>query len=146
VCFGVLPGRVLGMVGCMQMVSMGSVRVMGGLFMVARFMVLRRFGVVMGRLRMVMGSLGVVLRCFLRHGDFLHACRLFSAARSHESSVSRTTAGVTAVSIHREYPGQGRQSIFAPFFNSPRSPKLHPFPAPVRISLTSQPLPRNPLL
>jgi hypothetical protein len=57
--FGVFVG--------MGVMSMRYVRVMSRLFVVAGFVMLRGLVMVVGSLRMVMGSLLVMMRCFLGH-------------------------------------------------------------------------------
>lgn len=51
----------------MGVMSMRDVRVMSRLFVVAGFVMLRGLVMVVGSLRMVMGSLLVMMRCFLGH-------------------------------------------------------------------------------
>lgn len=60
-----IPGRVLNMLGGVQLMPVREVSVMRGLLMVARIMVLRGFGVVMRGHAVMMGRLAVFVRCLL---------------------------------------------------------------------------------
>ena len=66
--FRVSLPRLFGMVSGMNGVAAGRVSVMGCFFVHPALMVLRRFGVMPGGIRMMFRSFFVVLRCFLRHG------------------------------------------------------------------------------
>jgi hypothetical protein len=63
--FQVVPGRMLTMLGRVQMMRMRYVRMVGGLLVVSGLVRLSGFGVVMGGLRVVMGRLMVVVDCLL---------------------------------------------------------------------------------
>jgi hypothetical protein len=65
VCFRVLARGVLRMTAGMQLMSVGKVRVMRGLLVIAGFVVLRSFSVVVGSLGVVMSGLAVVACSFL---------------------------------------------------------------------------------
>jgi hypothetical protein len=65
-----MPGRMLRVLGRVQMMCVRHVRVMRGFRVVSLLVRLRRFGVVMGGLRVVVRRLAVVLRCLLRHCGF----------------------------------------------------------------------------
>ena len=51
----------------MRLMSLGYMRVAGCCFVISVFMMLGSFSVVIGRKVMVLGSLGVMMRRFLRH-------------------------------------------------------------------------------
>jgi len=61
-------GRV---VGGVSVVSLRYVCMMGSRFVVAVLMMLGSFPVVVGGMLMMLGSLAMMVRCFLRHGVFL---------------------------------------------------------------------------
>jgi hypothetical protein len=63
--FQVVPGRMLRMLGRVQMVCVRHVRVVRGLCVVSAFVRLRGFGVVMGGLSVVVRRLIVMVRCLL---------------------------------------------------------------------------------
>ena len=63
--FSVLLGRMLRVIGGMETVGMRHVCVVSGLFMVASRVVPGGLSVMMCSLAVVMGRLGVMMRCFL---------------------------------------------------------------------------------
>lgn len=63
--FRVVPGRVLRVLGRVQMMRVRHVRVVRGLLVVSAFMRLRSFRVVMGGLRVVVRRLLMMLDCVL---------------------------------------------------------------------------------
>jgi hypothetical protein len=80
-CPGVLPIPLLVSVGLdvmlgsfacvmrrMRLMSLGYMRVVGSCFVISVFMMLGSFSMVIGRKLMVLGSLRVMMRRFLRHG------------------------------------------------------------------------------
>ena len=67
--FGVMPG----VVG----VPARGVRMMGRLFVLAAFVMLRCLGVVACCMRMMFGRLFMMLSCFLGHSLFLHVARRY---------------------------------------------------------------------
>jgi hypothetical protein len=71
VCSHVLLGRLGAVVAGVVSVSMGQMGVVRGLLVMAGSMVLGSFPVVFGRLLMMLGRLGVVIRRLLRHRDVL---------------------------------------------------------------------------
>ncbi|MGB6688100.1 MAG: hypothetical protein WBE76_09695 [Terracidiphilus sp.] len=73
----VVLGRMLGVLGGVQMMAMRRVRVVGGLFVVASDMMLRGFLVVARSVLVVLRCLLVVIGCFLRHGESPFACSDF---------------------------------------------------------------------
>jgi hypothetical protein len=75
VCFDVVLSGFGCVVGRMGMVSLGDMRVMGSRFVIAILMVLSSFSVVVSGVLVVLGSLAVMMRCFLRHGVFLSLAR-----------------------------------------------------------------------
>lgn len=64
-------GRLGAVVGGVVGMSVGQMRVVRGLLVVAGGMVLRRFPVVLGRVLVMLRCLGVVLGRFFRHGEAL---------------------------------------------------------------------------
>lgn len=60
-----LANGMLAVVGCMQVMRVGEMRVMCGLLVVAFTVVARRLAMVVCCLRMVVGRLPVVMRCVL---------------------------------------------------------------------------------
>jgi hypothetical protein len=54
----------------LQMMTVRRVRVTCSLLVVAGLMVLGGLAMVVGRIVMVLGGLGVMMRCILRHGKF----------------------------------------------------------------------------
>jgi hypothetical protein len=70
----------------MGVVSVGYMRVMGGRFVIAILMVFSSFSVVVGGLLVMLGSLAMMMRCFLRHDVFL------SLARGSEKQTSACRA------------------------------------------------------
>jgi hypothetical protein len=73
-------------VGRMGVVSLGYMRVVGGRFVIAILMVLSSFSVVVGGVLVMLGSLAMMMRCFLRHNVFL------SLARGSEEQTSACRA------------------------------------------------------
>jgi hypothetical protein len=73
--FDVMLGGFCGVVGRMGVVSVGYMRVVGGRFVIAILMVLSSFSVVVGGVLVMLGSLAVMMRCFLRHDVFLSLAR-----------------------------------------------------------------------
>jgi hypothetical protein len=71
VCSHVFLGRLAAVVASVVPVSVGQLRVVRGLLVVAGSMMLRSFPVVFGRMLVMLGRLGVVIRRLLRHGDVL---------------------------------------------------------------------------
>lgn len=65
VCFDVMLGRVLGVLGCMDMVSVGQVRVMGSRFVVAFQMMFGGFVMVARSEFMMLCRLCVMMGCFV---------------------------------------------------------------------------------
>jgi hypothetical protein len=55
----------------MSVMALGYLGVVRRLFMIAGFVMLGSFPVVIGRVLMMVGGFGVVMCSFLRHGDFL---------------------------------------------------------------------------
>jgi len=68
VCLGVGLGGFRSMVGGMEMVPVGYMRMVRRLLMVAGFMVLGGFLVVTGRVLVMLSGFDMVLRSFFRHG------------------------------------------------------------------------------
>ncbi|MFP5227079.1 MAG: hypothetical protein ACLGXA_05575 [Acidobacteriota bacterium] len=60
-----MPGRVFGVLGRMNVVSMGQVSVVSGLLMVARIVMLRRFSMVVGGHPVMMSRRTMLVRCLL---------------------------------------------------------------------------------
>jgi len=69
--FNVMLCRLGGVVRRVGMVALGDVGMVRRELVVSLFMMLGRFAVVIGGHLMVLGGLGVMMRCFLRHGEFL---------------------------------------------------------------------------
>ena len=63
--FRVVPRGVLGVFGRVQMVCVRQVGVVRSRLVIAGFVMLRCFGVVVSSLRVMVGCLGVMLRCLL---------------------------------------------------------------------------------
>jgi branched-subunit amino acid permease len=63
--FNVVLGCVLGMLGSMNVVAMREVGVVGGLFVVASFVMLGSFGVMVCGVLVVLRCLRVMMGCFL---------------------------------------------------------------------------------
>jgi hypothetical protein len=63
--FGVVPGRMLRVIGRMQVMGVCHVCVMGGLLVVSAFVRFRGFAVVVGGLRVVMRRLIVMVHSLL---------------------------------------------------------------------------------
>ena len=61
-------GSFAGVMRRMRLVSLGYMRVVGSCFVISVFMMLGSFSMVVGRKLMMFGSLGVMMRRFLRHG------------------------------------------------------------------------------
>ena len=70
--FDVMFGRLLGVLGGLNRVSMGDVGVVGGCFMVAFGVVLGGFAVVARSVLVMFRCLGMMLSCFLRHNESFH--------------------------------------------------------------------------
>jgi hypothetical protein len=68
--FDVSLGGLGAMMHGMMSVAMSGVGVMGRLLVMAIFMMLGRFMMVLGGVLVMLGRLGVMLRCFLRHCRF----------------------------------------------------------------------------
>lgn len=62
---GVLPGCVFPVLFGMGVVGVGNMSVMGRFLMIAGFVMLCSLSMVVSSLRVVMGSLLVMMRCFL---------------------------------------------------------------------------------
>ena len=71
----VVLGSFGGVVGRVSVVSLGYMSVVGGGFMIARFMMFGSFFVVGGGMLMMLGCLGMMMGCFLRHDVFLSLAR-----------------------------------------------------------------------
>lgn len=71
----VMFGSFAGMVRGMRLVSLGNMRVVGCGFVISVFVMPGSFSMVVGRKLMMLGSLGVMMRCFLRHGVSFRAER-----------------------------------------------------------------------
>jgi hypothetical protein len=69
--FEVMLGGFSRVVGGVSVVSLRYVCMMGSRFVVAVLMMLGSFPVVVGGMLMMLGSLTMMVRCFLRHGAFL---------------------------------------------------------------------------
>ena len=95
--FDVVLGSFRGMVGRVSVVSMGYMSVVGGGFMFARFMMFGSFFVVVGGMLMMLGCLGMMMRCFLRHDVFLSLARVRNANFGLPSIVERNDCGSIAV-------------------------------------------------
>jgi hypothetical protein len=67
---GVMFRGFFGVMRRLQMMAVRRVRVMCGLLVVAGLVVLGGLAMVVGRIVMVLGGLGVMMRCILRHGKF----------------------------------------------------------------------------
>ena len=76
--FDVVFGRVLGVIGCMDVVPMREVRVVRRGFMVSVLMMLCGFAVVACGVLVVLRRVGVVLGCFVRHGSSFSGNQLAS--------------------------------------------------------------------
>ncbi|MGA8528503.1 MAG: hypothetical protein WB622_02245 [Acidobacteriaceae bacterium] len=61
--FDVVPRCLVGVLGGVRLVSVGKVGVMGGCLMIAGFVVLRGFGVMVGGHSVMVGGLMVMMRC-----------------------------------------------------------------------------------
>jgi hypothetical protein len=71
VSFRVVLGGFGSMVRRVSVVSVSYVRVVGCCFVIASFMMASSFAMVVGRALVMLGSLAVMMRRFLRHGVFL---------------------------------------------------------------------------
>lgn len=71
VMLGMGFGRLPSMVGSMEVVSMGHVRVVRGLLVIAGLMVFRRFPMMPGGVLVVFGGLQVMSCCFFGHVHLL---------------------------------------------------------------------------
>jgi len=78
VCFHMVLGCVLGMLGRVDMMSVGDMRVVRGFLMVAGFMMFGGLFVMARRMLMMLGCVLVMLGCFLRHVSVPFALRLRS--------------------------------------------------------------------
>lgn len=67
----VMLGSFAGVMRRMRLMSLGYMCVVGSCFVIAVVMMLGSFSVVIGRKLMMFGSLGVMMRRFLRHWRFL---------------------------------------------------------------------------
>ena len=74
--FDVVFGRVLGVIGCMDVVPMREVRVVRRGFVVSVLMMFRGFAVMACGVLVVLRRVGVVLGCFVRHGSLLSGNRV----------------------------------------------------------------------
>lgn len=68
---GVVFGRFLGVMGRVGVMSLGYLGMVRRLFMIAGFVMLGSFAMVIGRVLMMIGGFGMMMCSFLRHGDFL---------------------------------------------------------------------------
>jgi hypothetical protein len=92
----VMLGSFRGVVGRVSVMSLGYMSVVGGGFMVARFMMFGSFFVVVGGMLMMLGCLGMMMGCFLRHDVFLSLARVRNANFGLPSIVGRNDCGVIA--------------------------------------------------
>jgi hypothetical protein len=70
VLLGVVLGRFLGVMRGMGMMSLRYLGVVRGFFVIAGFVMLGSFPVMIGRVLMMIGGFRVVMCSFLRHGCF----------------------------------------------------------------------------
>lgn len=75
-CLHVMLGSFLGMMGGMHVMAVRHMGMMRGRLVVPFLMMLGSFPVMVGRMLMVLGGLGVVMRSFLRHDRFPFAWRI----------------------------------------------------------------------
>ena len=68
-------GGFLGVVSSMDVVTVCQVRVVGGQFMIAVFVMFCGFAVMTCSVLVMFRCLLVMVRCFMRHGEFLSSCR-----------------------------------------------------------------------
>jgi hypothetical protein len=68
VLLDVVLGRFGGVLSCVQCMAVRQEGVMGGLLVIARFVVFGGFAMVLGRVFVVFGCVFVVLGAFVRHG------------------------------------------------------------------------------
>jgi hypothetical protein len=71
VFLGVVLGGLISVMRCMSVMALGYLGMVRRLFMIAGFVMLGSFPMVIGRVLMMIGGFGVVMCSFLRHGDFL---------------------------------------------------------------------------
>jgi hypothetical protein len=94
--FDVVLGSFGGVVGRVSVVSLGYMSVVGGGFVVARFMMFGSFFVVVGGMLVMLGCLGMMMRCFLRHDVFLSLARVRNANFGLASIVGRNDCALVA--------------------------------------------------
>lgn len=96
----VVLGRMLGMLGGMEVMTMRGMRVVGGLFVVARGVMLCGFAVMARSMLVVLRCLMVVICGFLRHGEILSRVAISSCKQG--LSEGEAAVGVTAERIGDE--------------------------------------------
>jgi hypothetical protein len=89
-----MTGGVLGVLGGVNMMRMREVGMMSGLLVVAGFVMLRSFGVVMGGHAMVVSRLAVFMHCLFCHPDVLRPCG--GDFRAAASPFASSTPGIEA--------------------------------------------------
>jgi hypothetical protein len=104
--FYMLFGCMLGMVPGMKVMCVSQMRMVRSLIVIARFMMLRSFGMVVCSQSMMMSRLRVMMRRFLRHRENLHSARRLRF--QHPQAwigffPTRDSSWVTAHSIRGEY-------------------------------------------
>jgi hypothetical protein len=112
--FYMLFGCMFGMIPGMKIVCMSQVRMMRSLIVIARFMMLRSFRVVMCSQSMMMSRLRVMMRRFLRHRENLHSARRLIVKRPqacYKSSSPCNAPRVTAYSILNQYAVNSRPPL-----------------------------------
>jgi hypothetical protein len=112
--FYMLFGCMLGMVPGMKVMCVSQMRMVRSLIVIARFMMLRSFGMVVCSQSMMMSRLRVMMRRFLRHRENLHSARRLQDQHP-QAWIGFFLAGVslwvTAHSIRGEYAVNGLFTI-----------------------------------
>lgn len=109
-----LFGCVLGMIPGMKVMRMSQMRVVRSFMMIARFMMLGGFGMVVCSHPMMMSRLLVMVRRFLRHKENLHSASRLRVKRPqacYKSSSPRNAPRVTAHSILNQYAVNSRPPL-----------------------------------